>query len=272
VLITIVLARLRTNIPFQKLPVSFKWFQPVRYGIGLPLTSSVLVTIIKLFKTWHIEQKENEALQRQKINTEMQLLKMQFQPHFLYDSLQHLYQLIRKKSSHSPESILKLSDLLSYILYENEKERVLLEKEWEIVTTYLGFKKVFYADRLSIQLNQKNELKDILIAPLLLLSMVENCLEKFINMPEQILSLKLEIKTEQNEIHLLLECKSNSGNGLNDDTGNQWIKSLKRIEMLYAGKYNFNVRSENEVTRLLLILKGDARPLIVQQKEEFILS
>ena len=56
-LITMLLARLTTNIPFQKLPVSFKWFQPVRYGIGLPLTSSVLTTIIKLFKTWQKESK-----------------------------------------------------------------------------------------------------------------------------------------------------------------------------------------------------------------------
>lgn len=63
-LITMLLARLTTNIPFQKLPVSFKWFQPVRYGIGLPLTSAVLTTIIKLFKTWQKEQKENELLQK----------------------------------------------------------------------------------------------------------------------------------------------------------------------------------------------------------------
>lgn len=270
-LITMLLARLTTNIPFQKLPVAFKWFQPVRYGIGLPLTSSVLASIIKLFKTWDIEQKENEALQRQKINTEMQLLKTQFQPHFLYDSLQHLYNLIGKHSPQSPETILKLSDLLSYILYENEKERVLLVKEWEIVKTYLSLKKASYANRLLVQLNLKNEIEDILIAPLLLLSMVENCLEKFLNIPEQTLSLKLEIQTQPNEIQVLLDCKSNFKNELNDGD-NQWIKSLKRIGAQYEDKYNFNVYSENGTTRLWLILKADVNPFIAKQKEEFILS
>src|SRR3569833_3074790 len=102
------LARLTTNIPFQKLPVSFKWFQPVRYGIGLPLTSAVLTTIIKLFKTWQKEQKENELLQRHKIETEMQLLKTQFQPHFFYDSLQHILFLIRTRSEESASTVLKL--------------------------------------------------------------------------------------------------------------------------------------------------------------------
>ncbi len=270
-LITLLLARLTTNVPFQNLPVAFKWFQPVRYGIGLPLTSSLLVTIIELFKTWHIGQKENEALQRQKINTEMQLLKTQFQPNFLYDSLQHLYNLIRKHSAKSPEIIFKLSDLLSYILYENEKERVPLEKELEIIKTYLSLKKTFYSNRLWIELNQINEVKDIIIAPLLILSMVENCLEKFLHSLKQTLSLKLEIKTEQNEIDLLLECKSNSKKGLSHGD-NQWIKSLKRIEILYAGKYKFDAHSENGITRLLLILKADVEPFIVQQKEEFILS
>ncbi|MGN6530280.1 MAG: histidine kinase [Ginsengibacter sp.] len=270
-LLTMLLARLTTHIPFQKLPVAFKWFQPVRYGIGLPLTSSVLATIIKLFKTWDIEQKENEALQRQKINTEMQLLKTQFQPQFLYESLMHLYHLVVKHSPQSPETILKLSDLLSYLLYENEKARVPLEKELEIVQSYLSLKKTIYPNRLFIQVNQKNEIKDLLIAPLLLLSLVENCLEKFLNTPEQTLSLKLEIDTEQDEIHFLLQCKSNFKNGFNEE-GDQWIKSLKRLEILYPGKYNFNVHSENAITRLLLILKANMRPFIAEQKKEFILS
>ena len=51
-LLTMLLAKLTTNIPFQQLPVSFKWFQPIRYGIGLPLTAAVLTTIIKLLKNW----------------------------------------------------------------------------------------------------------------------------------------------------------------------------------------------------------------------------
>ena len=270
-LLTMLLARLTTNITFQKLPVAFKWFQPVRYGIGLPLTSSVFAVIIKLFKTWHIEEKENESLQLQKINTEMRLLKTQFQPQFLDESLKHLYHLVVKHSPQSPETILKLSDLLSYILYENEKARVPLKKELEILKTYLSLKKTFSRNRLFIELKQKNEIKDIVIAPLLLLSLVENCLEKFLNTTKQTLSMKLEIDTKQDEIHFLLQCKSNFKNELNEQD-DQWIKSLKRIQMLYPGKYIFDVHSENGITRLLLILKADMEPFIIEPKEAFILS
>ena len=129
----LLLAHFTTNIPFAQLPVSIRWFLPIRYGIGLPLTSAVFVIIIKLLKHWHLEQKENELLQRKKIHTELQLLKTQFQPIFLYDALQHIFYLIHKHSPQSPETVLKLSDLLSYILYENEKDQVPLDKEIQIV-------------------------------------------------------------------------------------------------------------------------------------------
>lgn len=273
-LITMLLARLTTNIPFQKLPVSFKWFQPVRYGIGLPLTSAVLTTIVKLFKTWQKEQKENELLQRQKIDTEMQLLKTQFQPHFLYDALQHILFLIRKQSPESPGTILKLSDLLSYILYENEKDVVPVEKELEMVKTYLGLKKIFYPDSLKIQFDQQIETTNLHIAPLLLVSLVENCFENFLHTAEQKLNLNLNIKMENRELYFQLECKSSFENELNNNnTDNKWIKSLRRIEMLYPGRHSVDVDSENGATNLLLILELDEiYSGIKKENKEFILS
>jgi sensor histidine kinase YesM len=273
-LLMMLLADITTNVPFNQLPVSIKWFQPIRYGIGLPLTSAVFVTIIKLLKHWHLEQKENELLQRQKINTELQLLKTQFQPNFLYDALQHIFYLIHKHSPQSPDTVLKLSDLLSYILYENEKDHVPLEKEIQIIKTYLSLKKTFYPDRLWVQLKEQGETTGMNIAPLLLVSLVESCLEKFLRTPAQQLNLSLDIKTENGELYFLMECKNNFENELaerNDD--DKWIKSLKRIEMLYPGKHSFDMYSENGTTNLLLVLEaGETSPFIVKEKEEFVLS
>jgi len=273
-LITMLLARLTTNIPFQKLPVSFKWFQPVRYGIGLPLTSAVLTTIIKLFKTWQKEQKENELLQRHKIETEMQLLKTQFQPHFLYDSLQHILFLIRTRSDESASTVLKLSDLLSYILYENEKESVSLEKEFEMVRAYIGLKKRFYPSKLKIQFEQQAINDKLLIAPLLLVSLVEDCFENFLLSDKRKLDLVINIKTEDKELYFQLECKNSFATELkNNKAQHQWIKSFKRIEMLYPGRYHIEVDSENEPASLLLILELDEIGSgIKKENEEFILS
>lgn len=273
-LITILLARLTTNIPFQKLPVSFKWFQPVRYGIGLPLTSAVLTTIIKLFKTWQKEQKENELLQRHKIETEMQLLKTQFQPHFLYDSLQHILFLIRTRSEESASTVLKLSDLLSYILYENEKDSVLLEKELEMLKAYIGLKKKFYPRKLKIKFHQQITNENLHIAPLLLVSLVEECFENFLHAVGQKLSLALTIITEDKDLYFQLQCKNSFAIELkSNNTRHQWIKSFKRIEMLYSGRYHIEVNSENEPTSLLLILELDQICSdLKKENEQFILS
>lgn len=273
-LLMMLLADITTNVPFNQLPVSIKWFQPIRYGIGLPLTSAVFVTIIKLLKHWHLEQKENELLQRQKINTELLLLKTQFQPNFLYDALQHIFYLIHKHSPQSPDSVLKLSDLLSYILYENEKDYVPLEKEIQIIKTYLSLKKIFYPDRLWVQLKEQGETTGMNIAPLLLVSLVESCLENFLHTPVRQLNLSLDIKTENGELYFLMECKNNFENELAERTDDdKWIQSLKRIEMLYPGKHSFDVYSENGTTNLLLVLEGvENSTFIVKEKEEFVLS
>jgi histidine kinase len=271
-LLTVLLAYITTDVPLNKLPVSFTWFQPIRYGIGLPLTSAVFTTVIKMLKGWHQEQKENELLQRQKIDTELQFLKSQFQPLFLYDALQHIFYLIKKHSPQSPETVLKLSDLLSYILYENEKDQVPVEKEIQIIKTYLGLKKTFYPGRLWVKLKQEGETTDVNIAPLLLVSLVESCLEKFLHTPAQQLHLNLDIKTENGELYFLAECKSNFKNEEAEITNNyKWIKPLKRIELLYPGKNSIDVYSENGATNLLVVFEAsEVSPFIT--KEKFVLS
>jgi sensor histidine kinase YesM len=270
-MLTLLLAYLTTSYPLDNLPVSIKWFEPIRYGIGLPLTSAVFVIIIKLLKHWHIEQKENELLQRRKIYTELQLLKTQFQPNFLYDALQHLFYLIYKHSPESPETVLKLSDLLSYILHDVEKETVPLDKEIRIVRTYLGLKKVFYPDRLWIQFKEEGPTKDICVSPLLLVSIVENCLGNFLKETTHQLNIVVDIKTENKDLYFLLEYTTDADGENPGVAGQDWIKSRKTVELMYPGRHSFDVYAENGTTSLLLVLEGgEIVPSI--NKEEFVLT
>ena len=270
-MITLLLTHLTTNYPLDHLPVSIKWFQPIRYGIGLPLTSAVFVIIIKLLKHWHIEQKENELLQRRKIYTELQLLKTQFQPNFLYDALQHLFYLIHKHSPESPETVLKLSDLLSYILHDSEKDTVPLDKETRIIKTYLGLKKIFYPDRLWIQFKEEGQAKDICVSPLLLVSIVENCFGNFLKETTHQLNISVDIKAENKDLYFLLEYSTDveGQNAVGPDQN--WVKSRKTIELMYPGKHSFDVYSENGTMSLLLVLEGGEIASTLN-KEEFVLT
>jgi two-component system, LytTR family, sensor kinase len=254
--ITIPFAYLTKHVPYQSLPVSFRWFLPVRYGIGFPLTSTVIVCIIQLFKNFHLEQKANELLLREKINTELQLLKTRFQPRFLYDALQHILFLIRNQSADSPSTLMKLSELLSYVLYESEKERVPLEKELEIVKSFLVLKKTFYPDALKVQYHDQLETRELYISPLLLLSLMENCLDTLEQNDNQMILMKLNVRTVHEELHFQMECVRNTGDGSHKETSDlKLVNSIRRIELLYQGKNDVDLYSENGTTYLMMVLK-----------------
>jgi two-component system, LytTR family, sensor kinase len=253
--ITILFAAITQPLPYHALPISFKWFQPVRYGVGFPLTSTILVIIIKLLKDFHLKQKEHELLVRQKINTELRLLKTRFRPQFLYNALQHVSFLIRNESVESPSILLKLSELLSYVLYEHEKEMVPLENELEILKTFLILKNKFHPGAITIQFNQQVRPAHLFISPLLLLSIVENCLDNLYQNGDQPIFLNLIVKTIQNELHFQLECKGNDENSVQSHQYyNRLLGSLNRMEMLYEGRKSQDLFSENGTTYFILVL------------------
>ena len=266
--LTVALAGFTRDVPFNQLPVSFRWFLPIRYGIGLPLTSAVLTTIIKLLKVWHQKQKENELLRRQKINNELQLLKTQFQPNFIYNSLQHIYNLVRKHSPQSPQTVLKLSDLLSYILYENEKSFVPIERELQILKTYLSLKKTFYSERLWIQLKHEGNPAGMKIEPLLLVSMIENCFEEFLHKPDQQLTLDIQIRFDKNAMYFLMKCTSSQTELTTHNQDHNWENVLKRIELLYPKRNHFDMFTENGVANFKLVLEPDKTSSANKKEEE----
>jgi two-component system, LytTR family, sensor kinase len=254
--ITLLFAMWTQSVPYQHLPVSFRWFLPVRYGIGFPLTSTILVIIIKLFKNLHLKEKENERLLKQKINTELQLLKTRFRPQFLYNALQYISHLIRIQSVESPSILLKLSELLSYVLYESEKEVVPLENELEILKTFLILKEMFRPGAITIQYNQQLESAHLFISPLLLLSIVEDCLDNLYQNGEPSIFLNLIIKTTNDELHFQLECKGdNEAGGKSLLYHDRLRSSLNRIEMLYESRKSQDLFSENGTTYFILVLR-----------------
>ncbi len=262
-LITYLDAEMTQKLPYAALPVSFRWFRPVRYGIGFPLTSTILVVIIKLFKNFHLKQKEHALLLRQKINTELQLLKTRFRPQFLHSALQHISYLIINRSVESRSILLKLSEMLSYVLYENEKELVPLENELEILKTFLYLKNAFDPGALTVQYDQQIESNNLFISPLLLISIAENCLENLKQIEKQELSLSLIIKTMNDELHFQLECKAKHENyGQSAEYYNRLLDSLTRIELLYGGGRTPDLFSENGTTYLILVLNLIKSPLI----------
>jgi hypothetical protein len=129
--------------------------------------------IIKIMKDYWLRQRENELLAIDNIRNKLHLLKMQMHPRILFASLQRIYLAMDHATGEAPEMILKLSDLLSYLLYESESEQVPLSKEVQMIENYLALKKLEYKQVIDLRFETSGQLYPHWITPGLLLPLLE---------------------------------------------------------------------------------------------------
>ena len=203
---------------------------------------------IKLLKRWYLKQKETEQLTREKINAELQLLKAQVHPHFLFNTLNNIYSFILNGSSKAPAMIKKLSSLLNYILNECNQSLVPLEKELLLIQDYIELERIRYGDKLSLNLHIQGNPAGKIISPLLLIPFVENSFKHgtsrmlthpWVKVDINIEGHSLDFKISNNKPEWSDDTITKKGIGLNN------VK--KRLQLLYPGNYSLNI-TENEMS------------------------
>ena len=250
------------NVPYSQLPIQIRVFQPIIYGLGLGTASGVFAGVARLVKIHYLEQKENERLEKLKVITELEIIKTHFHPHFLSDALQNISHLIRNHSAQAPNAILKLADLLSYFLYENEKERVTLEQEMQMVNAYLELEKIFYGDRIVIHFREP-EKNNIQVAPLIIVAIVQHCCEQSLLSLQQKLVVEIDLKAQNNQLEFSLYCNGyyeNINGTLQQNAGLHQV--IKRVEVLYPGKHKIETHLKNGMFSLKLFLETENTPSI----------
>jgi sensor histidine kinase YesM len=200
--------------------------------------------IIKMMKRSWLKQQETLQVSREKAKAELQLLKSQIHPHFLFNTLNNVYYLTLTASEKAPEMLEKLTDMLRYILNECNRPYVSLEKEIKMVTDYMALEKIRYGGGLNMHLEIKGSYTNKLISPLLLIPLVENSFKhgasKMLVQPWVRLSITIE---GQNLLFLLsnsrpeeaIPVKYNGHIGLNN------VK--KRLQLLYPEAHELSIVS-----------------------------
>ena len=139
--------------PFFYLPKIIKMFVAI-----YPVT--FFAVAIKLLKFWYVNQQEQQVLEQEKLQAELKFLKTQIHPHFLFNTLNNLYALTLKASPKAPETVLKLSELINYMLYECTSDEVLLSKEVKFIRNYIDIEKMRYGDKLDVDIRVRGETHD----------------------------------------------------------------------------------------------------------------
>ncbi len=232
---------LTRTIPYIYLSVYFVIFIVITIGLIVHNYKSVV---------------KNEDLKNKFLQTQLQLkeqelkfLKMQIHPHFLFNTLNTLYGFALKKSEETPEMILKLSNLLDYILYQIEKPKVLLFDEIQHIKNYISLEKMRFQDSLHITFNVEGEYSNFQIAPMLLLPFVENSF-KHGALIDGVLIINIQLKTSAKELNFSIQNQlkekeeSVAGIGLEN--------SKKRLEILYKEAYQLEIDTSKNMFKVSL--------------------
>lgn len=226
-------------------------------------TSAVSPMIIRFFKLCTVKQQEWIQAEKEKSTAELQLLKAQVHPHFLFNTLNNIYSFSMDNSPKTPALILKLNSLLSYMLHDCDTKEVWLEKEMEVMRNYIDLERERYGNRIDISFSVQGEVGNKLIAPLLLLPFLENAFKHGIS--QQIgrywLSVDVLVKSDT------LRCKIiNSKNEYvaYRENGIGIVNVRKRLQFIYPGKHDLKITDEGNFFVVSLAVKlASSSPSII---------
>jgi sensor histidine kinase YesM len=129
---------------------------------------------LKLLRMYFLSREKEKNLAKEKLEAELKFLRAQTNPHFLFNTLNNIYALARKKSDETANVVMKLSKLLRFMLYESREHRITLADELRIIEDYIELEKIRYGERLKVRIQRNIDNSSQEIAPLLLLPFIEN--------------------------------------------------------------------------------------------------
>jgi len=245
----------RAGVPFVRTAIEVK-IKAVLFQVIFNLATVVgIAIIIKLMKHWWHKQKETAQVIKEKATAELQLLKAQVHPHFLFNSLNNIYSFTLEGSPKAPGMIQKLLNLLHYMLHECIQPLVPIETELRMINNYISLEIVRYGDRLKIDL-QLPQSVDAQIAPLLLIPFVENSFKhgtsKMLEKPYILLSISILDNTLY--FKLINSKPPGSEETVPHGTGGLGLKNVKkRLDLLYPATHELQLF--NEPTTYTVLLK-----------------
>lgn len=203
----------------------------------------VFVGMLRFAKDWFELEAEKKELENEKLTAELNFLKEQINPHFLFNTLNNLYYLAYTKSDNTTEVIAKLSQMMRYMIYESNYKQVDLSKEIEYMQNYVSLERLRLNNQIPIQFNVHGDASGIKIAPLILITFLENAFKHgvsgdnkkaWVNLTIELAGKNCIYTVENSKINALPSEQGKSGIGL------QNVK--RRLELTYGEGYDLEVR------------------------------
>lgn len=237
-------------MPASDLAIQSEWIWAT---LKITLIISIYAMLIRFSIDWFESQKYKDELIKQQQASEIELLRAQINPHFLFNTLNNIYSMVLNKSNEAPDAVMKLSSIMRYMLYDSNTERVSLTKEVEYLNSFIELQQIRIPNKAFVEMNIKGNISDKSIAPMLLIPFVENAFKHGDRNFEPGISIILQ--TNENQLLFVVQNYKKSNSASIEESGGFGLKNIeKRLNLLYKDKHNLIIQNNKETYKIELTL------------------
>ena len=207
---------------------------------------------VKLYFRSREDQKKLVELENQNLEQQLEYLKYQINPHFFMNTLNNIHALVDIDPQKAQETILELSKMMRFVLYEGDKKGVPLSREFEFIRTYINLMRLRYTDKVKISVDLPEEVPDRTIPPLMLISFIENAFKHGVSYQhESFIDIKVGVEHER----LRFCCRNSKADKPNQEKGGVGLANVKqRLHLLYDNNFTLNIQDEADIYNVELTI------------------
>ena len=212
-------------------------------------------TMFRFTLDWFGSKQKQKELEKQNVISELALLRSQINPHFLFNTLNNINSFVNRDPEVTSSGIIKLSEIMRYMLYDANSDKVLLDKEIGYIKSYIDLQRLRLKDPEFVKFDVEGITEGITIPPLLLVPFIENA---FKHGRKNVESPGINILLKVSATLLTFECKNYilPADDRKPDEGGFGLKNIKRrLDLLYGKNYQFEIKTEDEIFIAKLIIK-----------------
>jgi two-component system LytT family sensor kinase len=217
-----------------------------------------IAALIVITKRWYVDQQITREMEKDKLEAELKFLKSQIHPHFLFNTLNNLYALTLIKSDKAPDVVIRLSEMLNYMLYHSNEKEVKLIEEIDLLKAYLELEKIRYGNRLNLSFKLQGDPENKYLAPLLLLPFVENSFKHGVsnNVENPFIRIDLQITDDALNLQVVNSFGEQSQESFSEGIGLKNVQ--RRLDILYKDRYNLQVKKNDGIFEVSFRLNWSA--------------
>ncbi|MCK9219566.1 MAG: histidine kinase [Bacteroidales bacterium] len=239
---------------FMGHPHPFHFWRSVFFPVYPMLMAFALSTAIRITLEYFQNEKQKREIEAEKLSSELAFLKSQVNPHFLFNILNNICSLARKKSDDTENAIIKLSQIMRYMLQDSKVEKVNLEKEVEYLQSYLELQRLRISETVKISFIISGRPELISIEPLLLIPFVENAFKHGVSYLEES-EILITLSAQRQKLSFVVENKiiENKEEELKESGSGIGLKNvIRRLDLLYPQKHDLKINDQQGKYRVEL--------------------